>query len=114
MNTVPNQCDGARRLAVDKVEGTLVVETPEHLERTRGPSWVAPREPRVRCGSIDIAPAGAVSMFFNRAFGVPGRDDVDVMTRFDQSLGERTRVVLHTPDTVARDGDNADSHGGRW
>jgi hypothetical protein len=95
---------------MDHVEGALAVEAPTHRERMREPGWVTPGKPRVVMPGVDVVPPSAIALLLEQAFGVPGRYDVDVVAGLDETLGERTRVVLHAADAVPCDRDHANPH----
>src|SRR3990170_4969643 len=63
--------------------------------------------------SVDIVPAGAILDLSDGAVGVIRRHDLDLVTDFDEALGESPRVVLHSADAVSRDRDDADPHDGK-
>jgi hypothetical protein len=107
----PYEPDRARRLAMNDVEGSLAVEAHERLARTRKPRRISPRQPRMVVGGVDVVPARAVSFLSENALRVASRHDVDLMPSIYQALGERSRMVLHPADAVARTGDFQKPHG---
>jgi hypothetical protein len=61
-------------------------------------------------GGVDVVPADAALFLLEKPLWVPSRDDVNVMASRYEAFRKRTRVILHSSDAVARDGDDANSH----
>lgn len=110
MDSSSDESDGARRLAMDDIELALLVETEKRLTRARKPRRISSRQPWVVMGGVDVVPADAVSFLLEEALGVTSRDDLDVMPGDDKASRQRSGVILHSSDAVARDGDDANPH----
>jgi len=61
-------------------------------------------------GGVDVMPADAVSFLLDEPLRMTSRDDLNVMPGGHKALGERSRVILHSSDAVACDGDDANPH----
>ena len=61
-------------------------------------------------GGVDVVPADAASYLLEKPLWVPSRDDINVMAGGCETFRKRSRVILHSSDAVARDGDDANSH----
>ena len=64
-------------------------------------------------GGVDVVPTDAVSFLLEEPLRVPGRDDVNVMAGGYETFRKRSRVILHSSDAVARNGDEANPHRSR-
>ena len=111
MKSSPDEPNCARGLAVDHIERALTMQANEHLSRKREPDRVAPRQPLVSLGRVDIVPARAVALLADDSAGMARCHDINLMSAIREALRESSRMVLHPADAVARDRDDADPHG---
>jgi len=61
-------------------------------------------------GSVEKVPGHATSLLASLSFRVSRREDVHVVACLDETPCKRPRVSLHAPETMVRDGNDADPH----
>ena len=110
MDALPNEADCARGLAMNDVKRALGMEAQERLTRPEKPARIPPRQPWMMVGGVGVMPTRAVSFFLEKAPRVTSRHELDFMTCGHEPFCERSRVILHPADAVARDRDDAYAH----
>jgi hypothetical protein len=61
--------------------------------------------------SVNVVPTRTLPCLLQQAVWVTRRHDLDVGALLDQALRERSGVILHATDAVARHSDDANPHG---
>jgi hypothetical protein len=64
-------------------------------------------------GGVERVPGHATSLLASLTFRVPRREDVHVVACLDETRCKRSRVILHAPETMACDSNDADPHEAR-
>ncbi len=104
----------ARRLAVHDIERPGCVQLVEGRRGRPQPVAVPEWPPRLPRGGVLEMPDAAEVLRLRETVQMPGRDDLDLVAGLDEPPAEIGRVRLHPSDPmgIARNGDDADPHGG--
>jgi hypothetical protein len=95
---------------VNDIEPTPVMKGQERLTGATKPSWVSSWKPWMTMGRVYVVPARPVSFLFEETLRMPSRQDFDFMASCNKPLCERSRVVLHSTDTMPCNGYDANPH----